>query len=203
MKVLIGCEESQIVCQAFREAGHGAYSCDLIPTRGNPDFHYQCDVKDALTEKSWDLVILHPDCTRLALCGNSTYGKGMPKHNERLWAIDWTLDLWERAKANSESVVLENPKSVIFPLLRKAGATVQYVQPYQFGHLEQKCTGFALHNINPLVETDNVYEQMMLLPKNQRERIHYMAPSGTRKRDRSVTYQGIADAMANQWTINQ
>lgn len=199
MKVLIGCEESQTVCQAFRKLGHEAYSCDLVVTRGNPDYHYKADVKDVLTEKSWNLAILHPDCTRLAVCGNSTYGKGMEKHDERLFAIDWTIDLWERAKANSDAVVLENPMSVIFPVLRKAGAVVQYIQPYQFGHLEQKRTGLALHNVEPLIETDNVYEQMMQLPKNQRERVHYMAPGATRKRDRSKTYQGIADAMAEQW----
>ena len=143
MRALVGCEESGIVTQALRRRGHEAYSCDLLPTRGNPAYHYQADIKDILrTEGRWDLVILHPDCTRLAVSGNRWYGKGMEKHDERLWAIEWTLDLWERAKEKSDRIALENPVSVIFKHL---DAPVQYVQPWQFGHGETKKTGLALH----------------------------------------------------------
>lgn len=202
LRVLIGCEESQVVCQAFRNVGHGAYSCDIQPTRGNPEWHYQCDIMAHLRtvpDKFYDLIILHPDCTAMAVCGNKTYANGTPLYHKRLEAIDWTIKLWNFAKQSGKRVALENPASVIFPHLREIGAVIQYIQPYQFGHMEQKKTGLALYNLPELVEENNVYEEMMKLPKNERERIHYMAPSDTRKRDRSVTYQGIANAFVNQW----
>lgn len=187
MRVLIGCEESGVMCSEFRKAGHEAYSCDLQPTRGNPDWHYRGDVKDVMKKNHWDLMILHPDCTRLAVSGNRWYGRGMPKHEERLWAIDWTLDLWERAKSCADRVALENPVSVIFKFL----PNVFYTQPWEHGHGETKKTGFALHNLDPLTPTDIV--------EGREQKVWKMAPSPTRKRDRSVTYQGIAEAAAKQW----
>ena len=190
MRVLVGCEESQIMTQAFRARGHEAWSCDLLPTRGNPGWHYRGDVKDVIGYREWDLIILHPDCTRLAVSGNRWYGKGMPRHDERLWAIEWTLDLWERAIAKADRVALENPVSVIFSHIE---APVHYVQPYQFGHGETKKTGFALHNLDPLVPTNEV--------DGREQRIWKMGPSPTRKRDRSETYPGIAQACAEQWGI--
>ena len=111
MKVLIGCEESQVVCKAFRDRGHEAYSCDLQPTRGNPDWHYQQDIKPLLLTRWFDLIILHPDCTKLALSGNRWYGRGMPRHQERLDSIEWTIDLWKLAKKAAPLVALENPSS--------------------------------------------------------------------------------------------
>jgi hypothetical protein len=205
MKVLVGCEESGVVTKAFRDRGHEAYSCDLLPTRGNPDWHIQDDIiitikVNMLTPaKNYDLIILHPSCDHLAVCGNKHYAKGKPEHYKRINAISWTMDLWALATKCSKKVVLENPASVIFPHLRRAGAIIQYVQPYEFGHMEQKKTGLALHGVKPLKETNNVREEMMKLPKNKREKIFFMAPSPTRKRDRSITYQGIADAMVDQW----
>jgi len=197
--ILIGCEESQTICAAFRAAGYEAYSCDLLPTRGNPDWHYQEDIKKCLKRRKWSLVILHPDCTAMALAGNRHYGQYSAKHKLRLKAVSWTLDLWALAKKQSHSVALENPASVIFPELRKKGAHIQYVQPYEFGHPERKKTGFALHNLAPLIATKNVYKKMMSLPKKDRDRIHYMSPGPNRKRDRSKTYSGIADAIVSQW----
>jgi len=111
VKVLIGCEESQVVCKAFRDRGHEAYSCDLQPTRGNPDWHYQQDIKPLLLTRWFDLIILHPDCTKLALSGNRWYGRGMPRHQERLDSIEWTIDLWKLAKKAAPLVALENPSS--------------------------------------------------------------------------------------------
>lgn len=191
MNVLIGCEESQVVTQAFRRRGHNAWSCDLLPTRGNPEWHIQGDVMEVIPEQRWGLIILHPDCTAMAVSGNRWYGSGMPKNPERLVAVDWTLRLWERAKLWAAHVALENPASVIFPRLKFLGANVQYVQPWQFGHGEVKKTGFALHNL-PELKPTNIVE-------GREERVWRMAPGPTRKRDRSVTYQGIADAMADQW----
>lgn len=200
LRVLIGCEESGVLTNAFRAAGFEAYSCDLKPTRGNPDHHFQMDIKACIKLHGiWDLIILHPDCTAMSLAGNSTYGIEMPKHESRIAQIEWTLDLWRMAKLHSPCVALENPASVIFPPLRELGANVQFIQPYQFGHLEQKKTGLALHGLPELTETNDVYEEMMKLPKRKRERIHYMAPGPNRKRDRSETFSGIASALVSQW----
>ena len=190
MKVLVGCEESQVIAKAFRLAGHEAFSCDLVPTRGNPDWHYQQDVMEVVP-LGWDLIILHPDCTAMALSGNRWYGKGMVYYQKRLDQIKWTLSLWRLAIKHGQKVALENPGSVIFPELRKVGAKVQYIQPYQFGHGETKKTGFALHNLPPLGSTDEA--------EGREQRIWKMGPSPTRKRDRSETYQGVADAVVSQW----
>lgn len=204
MKVLIGCEESQVVCKAFRDRGHEAYSCDLEPTRGNPDWHFQQDVKALLITTWFDLIILHPDCTAMALSGNRWYGRGMPKHQERIDAIVWTTHLWNLAKKAAPLVCLENPTSVIFNYLypqKLPAMKLQYIQPWMFGHLENKKTGLALHGLPELVPTNDVSELMKSMSKAEANRIHHMPPGPNRKRDRSVTYQGIADAMADQWGI--
>lgn len=187
MRVLVGCEESQTVCRAFRARGHEAYSCDLQPTRGRPEWHLQGDVMDALEAAEWDLIILHPDCTYMAYSGNGHYGPGKPEHYKRQRALEWTLALWEKAKKHGKRVALENPKSIIFAYLRQ----MQYIDPSQFGHYEQKLTGIATHNL-PFLEPTDVREAVV-------QRIDDMPPSATRKRDRSVTFKGIADAMAEQW----
>lgn len=151
--ILIGCEESQTITQAFREAGYEAYSCDLEPTRGNPDWHYQQDIMEVIPYKRWGLIILHPDCTAMAVSGNRWYGKGAPMSHKRQQAIDWTLRLWELAKSHSGRVALENPVSVVFQYLK---APVFYLQPYEHGHGETKKTGFALHNLPVITPTDPV-----------------------------------------------
>lgn len=186
MKVLIGCEESGVVRDAFLKRGHDAISCDLFDTRA-PGPHIVGDVVDAVRSAKWDLVILHPPCTAMAVSGNRWYGTGMPMHEERGIAIYWTLGLWYLAKAYSRAVALENPVSVIFRHIPAA----QYIQPWQFGHGETKKTGLALHNL-PLLQPTNIVE-------GREARVHRMPPGPNRARDRSVTYQGIADAMADQW----
>lgn len=187
MPVLIGCEESQTVTQAFRAAGIEAYSCDLQPTRGKPEWHYQQDIMEVLPLRRWSLIILHPDCTSMAVSGNRWYGKDMPMHQKRLDAVEWTLKLWEEAKKHSNKVALENPVSVIFKHL----PNVQYIQPWQFGHGETKKTGLALHNLPRLKPTNIV--------AGREQRVWKMPPGENRKRDRSKTFQGIADAFAEQW----
>jgi hypothetical protein len=145
-------------------------------------------------KQGWDIIIMHPPCTALAVSGNAHYGKGMAKHNERLNSIQWTIKLFELAKQHAAvGVAMENPVGVL-PI-----KATQYIQPYMFGHTEQKKTGLWLHGLPPLVETNNVYNAMMLLPRNQRERLHFLSPTLDRWKIRSTTYQGIADAMANQW----
>lgn len=194
MNVLIACEFSGIVRDAFIRRGHNAMSCDLLPTE-SPGPHYQGDMWDILDD-AWDLIIMHLPCTKIALCGNSTYGKGMKKHHERIEAIEWTKATYEKACHVCKKVVLENPKNVMG---RYIGKHTQVIQPYQFGHPESKETWLWLHGLEPLQETNNVYDEMMSLPKNKRERIHYMPPSKNRGLDRSRTYPGIADAFAEQW----
>lgn len=195
MRVLIRCEYSGVVRDAFIAMGHDAISCDLLPT-DKPGPHYQGDLFDMLDEK-WDLIIAHPPCTALTVAGNSTYGEGMAKHNERLESAAWTKSLWNACVAVSHRVCFENPVGV---LPRIGGFhKPHYVQPWMFGHMEQKKTGLFLHNLQPLCETNNVYHEMMKLPKNVRERLHYLPPSPDRWKIRSITYQGIADAMAVQW----
>jgi len=189
-KVLIGCEESGVLSSAFRRAGFDSWSCDLNPTRGDPDWHMRCDIMDAIPVNSWDLIILHPDCTALAVSGNRWYGKDMLYYYKRKDAIQWTVQLWMLANRYANRVALENPVSVIFKYLQ---APVCYVQPFEHGHGEQKKTGFALRNLPDLIPIHPV--------EGREQKIWKMAPSPTRKRDRSVTYQGIADAIVSQWGV--
>ncbi len=195
--ILIGCEESQVVCKAFRAAGYNdAYSCDLLPTRGNPEWHIQGDVVDAVKSQQWDLIILHPDCTAMAICGNKHYGDGMPKNRERHSSIKWTVELFDTSMNHARMVALENPGSVIFPELSVLYAdhirfNIFYIQPWQFGHGETKLTGMATIGL-PRLMPENIVA-------GRDDRIHKMKPGPNRKRDRSETYQGIAKAIVNQY----
>ena len=142
---------------------------------------------DIIPTRQWDLIILHPDCTAMAVSGNRWYGQEMPMHHKRLESIAWTLKLWELAKQHGSRVALENPVSVIFKFL----PNVFYLQPYEHGHGETKKTGFALHNLEALKPSNKV--------PGREQRVWKMPPSPTRKRDRSETYQGIAKAIVSQW----
>ena len=196
MRVLVACEYSGTVRDAFIRRGHDATSCDLLPT-DKPGAHIQGDCIPVI-KQGWDIIIMHPPCTALTVAGNSTYGEGQPKYRQRLEAVEWTVALWNLAKSHARvGVCMENPVGV---LPRMGGIKpAQYVQPYMFGHTEQKKTGLWLDRLPPLVATNDVYEQMMLLPKRERERLHYLPPSPDRWKIRSTTYRGIADAMAAQW----
>lgn len=197
MRVLVACEFSGTVRDAFRALGHDAWSCDLLPCEADPKWHIRGDAVDAISMAGpWDLIIMHPPCTALALCGNSTYGRGMPKHAERLKSLDWTAALWNLAVKVCDKVVLENPKNVLGALI---GKRTQAIHPWQHGHMEMKETWLWLHGVEPLEETNNVYEEMMKLPKNVRERIHYMGPSENRGHERSRFFAGFANAMAARW----
>lgn len=198
--VLIGCEYSATVRDAFRRRGYDAWSCDLLPTDGDPQWHIQSCVREAIRSRFWGLIILHLDCTAMAVCGNKHYARGNPKHGERIEAVRWSVGTVELALRNAPLVALENPASVIFPVLRKRlGADVQYIQPWQHGHPEQKKTGLALWGLPRISPTNNVYDEMMLLPKSERERIFYMSPSEDRGHERSRFYPGMAEAFADQW----
>jgi len=187
VKILIGCEESQVITKAFRNAGFEAYSCDLEPTRGNPAWHYQQDIMEVIPTREWDLIILHPDCTAMAVSGNRWYGTGMDYHQKRADQVEWTLNLWSLAKKHGKRVALENPVSVIFKHL----PNVFYLQPWEHGHGETKKTGFALHNLPKLAPTHIV--------SGREQRVWKMPPGENRKRDRSETFAGVALAIVDQW----
>ena len=187
MNVLLGCEYSGKVREAFRKMGHDVTSCDLLPSDDNSPNHIQGDVIDVIKSRRWDLIIIHPPCTALAVSGNRWYGRGMPKHQERIDSIEWTMALWEEAKKYAPMVAMENPVGVL-PM--KAS---QYIQPWQFGHGETKKTGLWLHNLPDLVPTDVV--------EGREQRIWKLPPSADRWKIRSETYQGIADALAAQYSV--
>ena len=199
MKVLVACEYSGVVRDAFINKGHDAISCDLLPTDSEGP-HHQGDVIEYLNgvvDGYFDLIVAHPECTKLCVSGNAHYGEGQGKYSERLKAVEWTMAFWDLSKRKAKKVCFENPVGV----LHRLGGIVKasYVQPYQFGHPEQKKTGLHLYNLNPLTSTNNVYDYMMTLPKNKRERMHYLPPSKDRWKIRSTTFSGIAEAMASQW----
>jgi hypothetical protein len=184
MKILVACEYSGKVREAFRRLGHDAWSCDLLPADDGSEFHIQGDCVPVI-KCGWDLIIMHPPCTALAVSGNRWYGRGMPKHQERIDSMSWTVALFELAKAYAPRVAMENPVGVM-PI-----QATQYIQPWQFGHGETKKTGLWLHGLPPLTPTNIV--------DGREQRIWKLPPSSDRWKIRSETFQGIADAMADQW----
>jgi hypothetical protein len=182
MKVLVGFEESGIVTAAFRARGHKAWSCDILPTRGNPDWHLQGDIERALNLHSWDLWILHPPCTATCVSGNGTYADT----RERSEACERVKNLIER---DGPARCIEQPVSVV-PRFTGHKPT-QYIQPWMFGHGETKKTALYLRGLEPLRPTDIV--------EGCEGRIWKMAPGENRSRARSETFRGIAEAMADQW----
>lgn len=195
MRVLILCESSGTVREAFRSLGHDAWSSDILPADDGSPKHIQGDCVDVLeANELWDLIIMHPPCTALAVSGNATYAKGMPKHDKRLESIEWTAKLWKLATNICDHVCMENPVGVL-PF-----KPTQYVQPWMFGHPESKKTGLWLHNLPKLEDTDNVKEVYDSLPRREQMRLHYLPPSADRWKIRSKTFDGLAQAMAVQYS---
>lgn len=190
MKVLIGCERSGRVREAFRALGHDAWSCDLEPADDGSEFHIKGDILDCLN-RGWDIGIFHPTCTALCVSGNGTYAEGNSGYPERLAAINWTEKLWDLARSKIKKVAFENPVGVLSTCSRMGKAT-QWIQPWQFGHGEKKATGLWLFNLPKLFPTNIV--------PGREQKIWKMGPSDDRSTLRSLTYQGIADAMAEQWS---
>lgn len=196
MRVLVAYECSGRVRQAFRKSGHEAWSCDLQPADDGSRYHLAVDAEFAIKDGFgfYDLIIMHPPCTALAVSGNAHYGAGKPKHNQRLEAIDYTLGMFQLAKECADMVALENPVGVL-PIKPS-----QYIQPFEHGHPESKKTGLWLHNL-PLLKPSNV----LTLPDrgywdNQTPSgQNRLGPSHDRAKIRSETYQGIANAMVSQW----
>ena len=194
MKVLVACEFSGTVRDAFRNKGHDAWSCDLLPSYDNTH-HIIGDVIEYIDEK-WDLMIAHPPCTFLCNSGVCHLHTDKTRWNKMEYGAKFFKTLWS---APIKKKCIENP--IMHKYAKKIiGATQsQIIQPYHFGHLESKATCLWLSNLPLLLPTNNVKDEMMKLPKNKRERLHYLPPSPDRWKLRSMTYEGIAVAMADQW----
>lgn len=189
MRVLVACEFSGVVRRAFRELGHDAWSCDLLPAEDEDEHHIQGDVLEVLG-KGWDLMIAHPPCTHLAVSGAPHFKR---KAREQAEALDFVRAL---LGASIPRIALENPVSVISTRIRKPD---QIIQPYQFGHLARKTTCLWLKNLPPLVSMWDRKAELYALPRNKQNPLHYLGPSKDRWKERSRTYEGIAKAMAEQW----
>jgi len=181
MRVLVACEYSGRVRDAFRAHGHDAWSCDLLPCERDPAFHLQQPVENIL-HQDWDMAIFHPPCTHLAVSGSRHFHR---KQREQAEALDFVRLLMD---APIPRWCIENPISVISSAIRPPD---QIIQPWEYGHGEVKATCLWLKNLPRLVPTDCVEGRV--------ERVHLMPPGPDRWKERSRTYQGVADAMGAQW----
>ena len=180
MRVLVACEYSGVVRDAFTRKGHYAMSCDLLDSEvtGN---HYEGDVRDVIND-GWDLMICHPPCTHLAVSGARWFKEKQAEQREALEFVELLLN------APIPKICLENPVSIISSRIRKPD---QIIQPWQYGHGETKATCLWLKNL-PLLKPTNIVE-------GREARVHKMPPGPNRWKERSRTFQGIADAFAQQW----
>lgn len=195
MRVLIACEYSGTVRDAFIAKGHEAMSCDLLTT-DKPGPHYQGDVFDIINE-GWDMMIAHPPCTYLSNSGVCHLHTDPTRWGKMIEGSLFFKKLW---LSDIPHIAIENP--IMHGYAKDfigCGQQTQVVQPWMFGHTERKATCLWLNNLPPLTQTNNVKEDMLLLPKREQQRLHYLPPSKDRWKLRSTTYQGIADAMAEQW----
>ncbi len=185
MKVLVACEYSGAVREALRKKGHDAYSCDIIPSDDNSAFHIQDKLENVLTieqTKPFDMIIAFPPCTHLCVSGARWFKDKVEEQKDALEFVQMIMD------APCKKIAIENPIGVISTKIRKPD---QIVQPWQFGHGETKATCLWLKGL-PKLEPTNIVE-------GREARIHNMPPGKDRGKMRSKTYQGIADAMADQW----
>lgn len=202
MKILIACEESQTVCKAFRRLGHEAFSCDVLPcSGGHPEWHIQGDVMQELN-KDWDMIIAHPPCTYLTVTGNKwmkpEFENRFPNRaKQREEAIAFFLAI---ANAKCERIAIENPVGIISTVWRKAD---QYIHPYHFGEPHSKKTGLWLKGLPKLVATEIVEPEMYVYKDGRKDPMWHVQsmklPPAERQRVRSKTFEGIANAMADQW----
>ena len=230
MNVLIACEESQRVCTAFREKGHNAFSCDIVPcSGGHPEWHIQGDALKILNphwecdeygtetdgikfatcdgvvhyiDGEWDLIIAHPPCTYLTLAGNKWFkpefaDRFPERQKQREEAVAFFMAF---ANADCDKIAIENPAGIMSSRWRKPD---QYIEPYMFGDPEKKKTGLWLKGLPKLTPT-NIVEPVIIRCKSgaNEPRWHMETmglPKEERSRIRSQTFQGIADAMSEQW----
>lgn len=181
MRVIVACEYSGRVRDAFRRRGHDAWSCDLLECEADPRYHLQQPIEEVLA-LGWDLMVAHPPCTHLAVSGSRHFHR---KQQEQAEALDFVRLLMD---APIPRWCIENPVSVISSAIRPPD---QIIQPWQFGHGETKATCLWLHNLPRLRSTDVV--------EGREQRVHLMPPGPNRWKERSRTFEGIADAMGDQW----
>lgn len=184
MRVLVACEFSGIVRDAFRALGHEAWSCDLLQTE-TPGRHIMGNVADVIYSGKWDLMVAHPPCTHLAVSG-ARWFKG--KETEQHRALEFVANL---LAAPIQKIALENPISIISSKIRKPD---QIIQPWWFGHGETKATCLWLKGLPKLIPTKVV--------EGRKPRVHFASPGPDRWKERSRTLPGIAEAMAAQWGGN-
>jgi hypothetical protein len=188
MKVLIACEYSGTVRDAFAAKGHYAMSCDILPTE-NEGLHYQGDVMDIIND-GWDLMIAHPPCTHLAVSGARHFHK---KQKEQADALDFVQKL---LNAPIEKICLENPVSIISTRIKKP---TQIIQPYEFGHSVSKKTCLWLKNL-PKLNSTNIVDKGEFITYSSGKRMHsWYAKKWGDGKSRSMFWPGIAEAMADQW----
>ena len=184
MLILIACEFSGVVRRAFREFGHNAYSCDLLPADDNSRFHFKADAASIINFWKWDMMIAFPPCTHLAVSGARHFLEKR-KDGRQQQAVEFFMKL---VNSDIEKIAIENPVGIMSTHYRRPD---QIIQPWQFGHGETKKTCLWLKNLPRLVPTNIV--------EGREARIHKMPPGPNRWKERSITYQGIAEAMAQQW----
>lgn len=194
MRVLIACEFSGVVRDAFLRRGHDAVSCDLLPT-DSPGPHHQGDVFDIIGD-GWDLMIAHPPCTYLTNSG-VRWLYSDPLRWQGL--VDGAVFFRELLHAPIPKVAVENPVMHGWAARIVGTSQTQVVQPWMFGHPETKATGLWLRGLPPLTPTDDVRDVMRALPEKERNRIHRLPPTPDRWKLRSMTFSGVAEAMAEQW----
>jgi len=204
MRVLVACEESQVVCKAFRDKGHEAYSCDIEPCSGGfPEWHIQGDVLPLL-DKKWDMILAFPPCTFLTVTGNrwfniEKYGeKAIQRHKDRDEAINFFMSF---AKNDCDKIVIENPVGIMSSKYRKPD---QIIQPYMFGDPFEKKTCLWLKGLSKLEPTNQVEPSKRTVFKSGKSIPEWYAeawklPKKERSKVRSKTFPGIAEAMAAQW----
>ncbi len=196
MRVLVACEFSGVVRDAFRARGHDAWSCDILPAEDGRIYHHHCNVLSVLTDHRWDLMIAHPPCTFLCNSGVKWLYKGGRRENgydrKRVEDMQAAAEFYMRLRdAKIPRKAIENPIMHRYAMEIIRPGKRQFIQPWQFGHGEIKATGLELINLPRLVPTNIV--------EGREPRVHKMGPSTTRWAERSRTLQGIADAMAEQW----
>ena len=184
MRILVACEESQAVCKEMRRLGHEAYSCDIIPcSGGHPEWHLQVDALELLKMK-WDMIIAFPPCTNLAVSG-ARYFREKQADGRQQASVEFFMQF---VNADCKRIAIENPIGIMSTRYRKPD---QIIQPWQFGHGETKATCLWLKGLPKLQPTDIV--------EGREQRVWKMPPSPERAKLRSVTYLGVARAMADQW----
>ena len=193
MKILIGCEESGRVREAFRGVGHDAWSCDLLPCTENPSkYHIQDDLLKVIKSEKWDMIIAFPPCTHLAISGSKYFAEKIADGRQGA-AIDFVEQIWD---ADCPYIAIENPVGVL-STKSKLGKASQYIEPFWFGEKQRKKTGLWLKGFPKLVPTDMI--DISKVSKKELNKLYLLAPSPTRALVRSKTFHGVANAMASQW----